>query len=349
MKEPAEQFRVVPGEAVGVVAAQSIGEPGTQMVLRAFHSAGISSIITTKGLPRIIELVDARKRPKAPIMQIRLDKNVEKNYEKVREIWRKIEEVRTRSVISSFDEDLKAGTLLLHLDKEKMSFYELTGKTIASRLGKREGLSVDQVDSETIKIKYKGKTTQQTRTMFVTVLNATVVGISGIIKATVMEYDKPREGAYYIATAGSNLEEVMKIDGVDKWHLYSNDIFEVMRVYGVEAARNLIAHELQDVIREEGFTVSFRHIALVADAMTHTGKIRSIGRHGVAGEKESVFARAAYEETVKHFTNASVFGEKDTLKGVAENILIGKQIGLGTGVVKLAVRRDDLKKIKPKA
>ncbi len=328
---------VTPGEAVGVVAAQSIGEPGTQMVLKAFHSAGISSVITTKGLPRIIEIVDARKKPKFPIMEIRLEKGIEKNYAKVREIWRKIEEVKVSNVITNFDEDLKSGTLILHLDKEKLSFYEITGKTVASRLSKREDLSVEQMDSETIKMKYKGKgrTAHMVRTAFVNVLGSAIVGIKGIIKATVQQAE---DGTYTITTSGSNLEEVMKIDGVDKWHLYSNDIFEVMRVYGIDAARNLIAHELDEVIKEEGFTVSFRHIALVADAMTH----------GVAGHKESVFARAAYEETVKHFTNASVFGEIDHLKGVAENILIGKQIGLGTGIIRLTVKKDDLKKVKPK-
>ncbi len=338
---------VTPGEAVGVVAAQSIGEPGTQMVLKAFHSAGISSVITTKGLPRIIEIVDARKKPKFPIMEIRLEKGIEKNYAKVREIWRKIEEVKVSNVITNFDEDLKSGTLILHLDKEKLSFYEITGKTVASRLSKREDLSVEQMDSETIKMKYKGKgrTAHMVRTAFVNVLGSAIVGIKGIIKATVQQAE---DGTYTITTSGSNLEEVMKIDGVDKWHLYSNDIFEVMRVYGIDAARNLIAHELDEVIKEEGFTVSFRHIALVADAMTHTGNIKSIGRHGVAGQKESVFARAAYEETVKHFTNASVFGEIDHLKGVAENILIGKQIGLGTGIIRLTVKKDDLKKVKPK-
>ena len=345
-KDAESSLNVVPGEAVGVVAAQSLGEPGTQMVLRTFHSAGVSSLVTTKGLPRIIEIVDARKRPKFPIMIIRLTKNIEKNYEKVREIWRKIEEVKTSSVISNYDEDLKSGTLVLHLDKEKMSFYEITGKTIAGRLAKREGLEVDQMDSETIKIKYKGKgkTSQLVRTTFVDILNSAIIGVKGIIKANVQQAD---DGSFHITTSGSNMEEVMKIDGVDAWHLYSNDIFEVMRVYGIEAARNLIAHELSDVIKEEGFTVGFRHISLVADAMTHLGTIRSIGRHGVAGEKESVFARAAYEETVKHFTNASVFGERDMLKGVAENILIGKQIGLGTGVIKLAITKDDLKKVKP--
>ncbi len=252
MAKTNEDYNVVPGEAVGTVAAQSIGEPGTQMVLKSFHSAGISSIITTKGLPRLIELVDARKKPKAPVMEIWMEKGVEKKYEKVREIWRKIEEVKTSNLLSSFDEDLKAGTLTMHLDKEKMSFYELTGKTIASKLAKREELSVDQIDSETIKIKHKGKTTQITRTVFVNVLNSPIIGIKGIIKASIQEGDNE---TFFIATAGSNMEEVMKIEGVDKWHIYCNDIFEVQRVYGIEAARNLIAHELSDVITEEGFTV----------------------------------------------------------------------------------------------
>ncbi len=340
-----EEMQVVPGEAVGAVAAQSIGEPGTQMVLRSFHSAGISSVITTKGLPRIIEIVDARKKPKAPIMEIRLEKGIEKKYEKVREIWRMIEEVKTSNLITNFDEDLKSGSLILHLDKEKLTFYEITGKTIASKLSKREGLEVSQMGPETIKIKHRGKTTQATRTVFVNVLNSAIIGIKGILKASIQQGDGE---SFYITTSGSNLEEVMKIEGVDKWHIYSNDIFEVQKIYGIEAARNIIAYELNDVITEEGFTVSFRHISLVADAMTHDGQIRSIGRHGVAGQKESVFARAAYEETVKHFTNASVFGERDMLKGVAENILIGKQIGLGTGKIRLTIKKEDLKKIKKK-
>ncbi len=100
---------------------------------------------------------------------------------------------------------------------------------------------MSQVDSETVKIKHKGKTTQSTRTAFVNVLNSPIIGIKGILKASIQQDD---DESFYIATSGSNMEEVMKIEGVDKWHIYSNDIFEVMRVYGIEAARNIIAHEL---------------------------------------------------------------------------------------------------------
>ena len=71
-----------------------------------------------------------------------------------------------------------------------------------------------------------------------------------------------------------------------------------------------------------------------------------MGRHGIAGEKESVLARAAYEETVKHFINAGVFGEKDYLRGVAENILVGKQVGVGTGRIHLGIKKQDIKRLK---
>ena len=336
---------VVPGEAVGTVAAQSIGEPSTQMILRTFHAAGIASVVTTKGLPRIIELVDARKKPKFPTMQIHLDKKISGKYEKVREIWRKLEDVKVSALISNFEEDFKSGSMILNLDKDKLSFYEVTGRHIASVLSKREGIGVDQ-DGERIKVKVKKKENiKSIRTAFVHVLGTSIIGIPGINKALVQQGE---DDTFYITTSGSNVEEIMKIDGVDKWNLYSNDPFEMSRVYGIEAARNVLANELMNTIKEEGLTVSFKHLALLADAMTYTGTIRSAGRHGIAGDKDSVFARAAYEETVKHFINAGLFGERDMLRGVAENILIGKQIGLGTGKVKLSVKKSDIGKLKSK-
>jgi DNA-directed RNA polymerase subunit A" len=231
----------------------------------------------------------------------------------------------------------------LHLDAEKLSFYEITARSIASKLSKREDITAD-LEGNDIKIKAKKKDTiKSIRTTFVHVLSSAIMGIPGINKALIQQDD---DGTFYITTGGSNMEEVMKIDGVEKWNIYSNDQFEVARIYGIEAARNLLANELLATIKDEGITVSFRHIGLLADAMTYTGEIRSAGRHGIAGDKDSVLARAAYEETVKHFINAGVFGERDQLKGVAENILIGKQIGLGTGRIRLTVKKEDIKKLK---
>ena len=337
---------VTPGEPVGVVAAQSVGEPGTQMVLRTFHAAGISSLITTKGLPRIIELVDARKKPRYPAMRIYMKGNDGKDYEKVRNVWRSLEEVRVCDVMSGFMESLASGSMAIELDAQKLGFYEMTPKAVAAKIAARAGVRVS-LEGGTIKItlaRKKADSMKTVRTALVQIRNMQIAGVKGIKRAVVQQ-----EGdVYHITTSGSNLKEVMKIPGVDKWNIYSNDIFEVWREYGIHAARNLIAHELMTTIEEEGITVSYRHLALIADAMTYTGVIKGVGRHGIAGAKESVLARAAYEETVKHFVNASVFGESDMLKSVAENIMIGKQIGVGTGMVRLGIKKEDIKKVKPK-
>ena len=68
-----DEARAVPHEAVGITTAQSIGEPGTQMTMRTFHYAGVATVNVTQGLPRIIEIVDARKVPKTPTMIIYMD------------------------------------------------------------------------------------------------------------------------------------------------------------------------------------------------------------------------------------------------------------------------------------
>ena len=78
-----------------------------------------------------------------------------------------------------------------------------------------------------------------------------------------------------------------------------------------------------------------RHIMLVADIMTNTGVVRQIGRHGVAGEKASVLAKAAFETPVAVLVQAAVRGEVDELRGVTENVLIGQPIPVGTGAVTL--------------
>jgi len=337
-------YKVQPGEAVGVVAAESIGEPSTQMILRTFHSAGISSAVIITGLPRILEILDARKNPKSPLMHINLDKKIEKDYEKAREIIKKIENVKVSNVIKDFSENLKSGTMVLELDRDKLSTYELTARSVISKI-EAYGASAE-LDGDQVKVKVKGKSDlKSVRTAFVDIRDLRISGVPDIERAII---EKTEDGRFYITTIGSNIAKVLEIEGVDKNRVYSNNILEVMNVYGVEAARNMIARELSSTIKEEGFTTSFRHLSIVADAMTFYGSVKGVGRHGIAGMKESVFAKAAFEETIKHFVNAAIAGKKDVLAGVAENILIGKQISVGTGFVKLGVKKEDMEKIKAK-
>jgi len=148
-----------------------------------------------------------------------------------------------------------------------------------------------------------------------------------------------REGDEYVLyTESSNLKKVMKVKGVDFTRTLTNNIYEIYEVLGIEAARNAIINEAISTLEEQGLEVDIRHIMLVADAMTADGELKQIGRHGVAGEKQSILARAAFEMTVNNLLEASVKGEVDRLNGITENIIVGQPIKLGTGDVELVLK-----------
>ena len=107
---------------------------------------------------------------------------------------------------------------------------------------------------------------------------------------------------------------------------------------GIEAARNAIIHEALSTLQEQGLDVDIRHLMLVADIMTFSGEIRSIGRYGVAGSKSSILARAAFEETIKHLIRAAIRNESDYFNGIFENVMIGQVIPSGTGMFDLLAK-----------
>ncbi|RPJ52659.1 MAG: DNA-directed RNA polymerase subunit A'', partial [Methanobacteriota archaeon] len=166
------------------------------------------------------------------------------------------------------------------------------------------------------------------------VRNVIVQGIDDIERVVVR-----KEGEEYILyTEGSNLKDVFEVDGVDTTRTKTNNISEISEVLGIEAARNAIIFEALSTLGEQGILVDVRHIMLVADMMCMDGEVKQIGRHGIAGEKESVLSRAAFEVTVNHLLDAAVANEVDELNGVTENIIVGQPIQLGTGDVKLIAK-----------
>ena len=138
----------------------------------------------------------------------------------------------------------------------------------------------------------------------------------------------------------------MNISGVDFTRTISNNIHEVAEVLGIEAARNVIMKEAIDVLEEQGLDVDVRHVMLVADAMTASGEVLSVGRHGISGGKTSTLARAAFEITVPTLVDSALKGNKDKLKGVAENVIVGQQIPMGTGLIEVYMSLDEQGKVK---
>ena len=161
------------------------------------------------------------------------------------------------------------------------------------------------------------------------------VGIRGIEKVILSkEKDEP-----VIKTRGTNLKAMVKLPEVDGGRTTTNDIKEISAVLGIESGRMAIVNELEGVLKENGISVDVRHVMLLADLMTWDGEIRGIVRTGITRGKSSPFARASFEETVKHLLEASFSGEIENLEGVVENIIVGQPIKVGTGRVSLVMKK----------
>ena len=322
------------GEAIGIVTAQSVGEPSTQMILRSFHYAGLREFSMAKGLPRMIEIVDARRKPQIPMMVVYLKPPYNQSLEKAREVAAKIQEVTLESVAKSFEIDYLTYSIIIELDPERLSALGLTVKQVERELGRSRGKGVS-ISSEGYTIVVKVDTTDVVKLRKVRdrLMQFHISGLKGVKKTMVLR--DQQTGEWYIITEGVNLEGVLMMEEVDHTRTYTNDLHRVYEVLGVEAVRNLIAQEMKRVLDDQGLDVDIRHLQIVADVMTLTGRLRQIGRHGVAGRKESPLARAAFEVTVKNLVQAAVKGERETFRGVFENIIAGRHPRIGTGMVRL--------------
>ncbi len=331
--EDFDRAQVVPCEAVGVVAAQSIGEPGTQMTMRTFHYAGVAEINVTLGLPRLIEIVDARKIPSTPTMTVRLDGEYARDRDLAREVAWSIESINILH-LGSIATDLAEMNVLIELNEEVMAQRKISVEEVAERLSEVTKLIVGRQDY-TLTLAPKESSYRDLLQLVEKIKNISLKGVEGIKRVVIR-----KEGDEYVLyTEGSVLKEVIEFEGVDPTRTKTNNITEIAEVLGVEAARNSIINEANDTLREQGLTVDVRHIMLVADMMTCDGEIKQIGRHGISGEKVSVLARAAFEVTVNHILDAAIRGDVDYLKGVTENVIVGQPIKLGTGHVQLVAKR----------
>ena len=328
-----------PSEACGIVGAQSIGEPGTQMTMRTFHYAGVAEINVTLGLPRLIEIVDARSTPSTPMMNIYLRDEYRVNPDLAKEVANQIEITKLMDV-ADIETDLTNLVIYINPDEKTMKKKGFTIEELTESVKKIRGVDA-KMDKGKIKVVLDKPSYKTILDVSETLKSLKVKGIDGIKRIIIRR--EPNEG-YVIYSEGSNFEKVLEIEGVDPDRTTTNDIQAVGKVLGIEAARNMIIQEAHNTLSEQGLNVDMRHIMLVADVMTADGTIRAIGRHGVSAEKESVLSRAAFEITVSHLLQASRRGETDKLGGVAENIIVGQPVNLGTGAVELVMQRAGKKK-----
>ena len=325
---------IPPAESIGIITAQSFGEPSTQMALNVFHFAGVAEMQVTSGLPRLIEIFDARRTPSTPEMEIFIDKKYN-NENDAKVLAEKIREVKLKDIVKEIKINFSDKKIEAVIENKALKMVHSSIETIVKRLNEEgkfsnkykisgnsiifDGKNLDF--KEIYKLKEKIKETQ-------------ISGISGISQILVVK----RDNNYVILTAGTNLAEIIKFKEVDKTRTISNDLHEVSEVFGLEVARATIIKEIKKVLDSQGLDINNRHLILIADAMTSDGSVKGITRMGIISQKSSILARASFETPIKQFVNATLKENKDELNSVIENIILNQPVPVGTGLPGLMVK-----------
>jgi len=335
---------ITPGEAVGAVAAQSIGEPGTQMTLKTFHFAGVASMNITLGVPRIKEIINAVKEISTPIISAKLlnetslvaariaKGKLEKTV--LGDIAEHVKEVFTpKGCYLSIKLDMAAiQNLRLEVNAEKvkaaiLKYGRLKLKDSHIQVMSPHKLRVNSYETTREKLYFS---LQELKNKLPQVM------ISGIpsIERAVINMDKSGT-KYSLLVEGYGIDEVMRTTGVDHRACVTNHVMETESILGIEAARNTIINEIKYTLKEHGIYVDPRHISLVADVMTFKGQVLGITRFGVSKMRESTLMLASFEKTTDHLFDSAYRGTVDPIQGVSERIIMGKPVSLGSGFCSL--------------
>ncbi|PTB73542.1 beta and beta-prime subunits of DNA dependent RNA-polymerase [Trichoderma longibrachiatum ATCC 18648] len=388
---------VNPGEMVGVLAAQSIGEPATQMTLNTFHFAGVSSKNVTLGVPRLKEILNLAKNIKTPGMAVYLDTPLAKQ-EQAKKLRSLVEYTNLRSITSVteiyYDPDVQSTTipedldmvesyflipddsqdtidqqsrwlLRITLDRQKLLDKEIKIDDVAQRIKEEypNDLAVifsdNNADEQVIRIRTirqdekdedgekKIEDDVMLKRLEAHLLDTlTLRGVPGVEKAFLTKgtrlveaadgselalKDDPRCTQWYLDTSGSALREVLAVPGVDPMRTYTNDLWQIIEVFGIEGTRAALVKELTAVLAFDGSYVNHRHIALLCDVMTYRGSISAVTRHGINRADTGALMRCSFEETVEILLEAAATGELDDCRGISENVMLGQMAPMGTG------------------
>jgi DNA-directed RNA polymerase II subunit RPB1 len=187
--------------------------------------------------------------------------------------------------------------------------------------------------------------------------NLIIKGISNIHKVIPSKNDKPRYNSitktfekqpeWVLYTDGINFDKVLSLPQVDSVRTLCNDVNEIHRHLGIEAARQCLINEIMDVLSDAGASINYRHISLLTDVMTYRGNLLSIDRHGINRSDIGPLAKCSFEMTSDMLIKAGLFAEYDPINGVSANIMLGQIPPCGTGDTKILLDEDKLMKMAP--
>ena len=332
VKKEYEDSLITSNEAIGVITAQSVGEPSTQMTLNTFHYAGVATQ-SVEGLPRLIEILDVKKTLEMPQMKIYFKDKFKNDAEVVKKIAAKIKETKLIEFAVQTDISVEENKVTIELNSKEFKKLNLDVESIISLLDRRIRKQSNLEDNVLTIAGEKTPSLKALMNIKELAMSSVIFGIKGIKDVTILK----EEGEFMIVTNGISLKNVVGIEEIDDKRLYCNDIDSMYLVYGVEAARATIINEIMDVVKSQGLSINERHVLLIADVMTYTGEPRGMTRYGIVADKLNVLTRASFETALKHIARGALMNESNKLSSITENVMTNQMVNVGTGLPRVSV------------
>lgn len=301
-REKFNTFIVSPGESVGILAAQSIGEQQTQQMLNTFHTTGVIH----KDTNRLTDILNMPRVTKNVYTKIFFSDKYTPT--EIRYMMRDV--IYTTPIILATDYHSLDDTIVLRLNLELLYKFRITHEMVTESLN-------GTLDMNTI--------------TFVEFPNWQTKVISGIknITSYELQYDQEND-EWYVITEGSNIAEILSLPFVDKKRFYSNDLWEIYDTLGIGAVREQIFTELS-----RHCNTSPCHISLLTDMITFKGKPTAVDRYTMRYSANGPLSKATFEESMDILTAAAVKTEVESNYGVSASIMVGNRIHAGTGFMDL--------------
>lgn len=371
--------QIQPGEAVGIIAGQSIGMQGTQLSLDSFHTSGSENTALNTGVPRLQEILNATKDPKniscrisftkkfknlielrrmisKYIIQIDLEKLIVKNMTKIvvnkpKEDWYESYNL----LYGSIDYTKYSDAICYQLDQSKLYEYNINIIEIAK--------SIELLYPEELKCIFSsnrlGKlhiyvdiTSPPVEQYFINKENYKYIILNDVLKTKLNNhiiygienitniFYKKIDNKWQIITKGGEFIQLFKIPFVDKTNVKTNNLWDIYRTLGIEATREFLINEFYVLMP----TINKSHISILIDRMLYSGVISSITRYTMRKDIDSVTRALSFEESLDNVLRGCIRTQDEVVNGVSGSILTGTRMKSGTGLCDIKIDINKLKK-----
>jgi len=348
IKDLINNFSLSEGAPIGIITAQSLGEPATQMTLHSLHTAGKGNTMADQGLSRFVSLID-NSNLKNELSYVYIPKSYSKV--EIKDVLKKIIPCSLSNFEHIISSEKYSITVSINNDKlneilDVTNTIEKNGHLLQKlflkfKISEKFNTIITKLDDNNFEFIFNNLNKSIRELVKLEKSLKTVFLLKGVKTYVDYRLDENEEN-YILEISGVKLKNLMQVLSKYTDFKYSSaDIKSIEKLFGIEAARQTIVSHIKTIFRDQTINLDDRHFELLADAMCRTGTVLGVSRSGIVNCKESALAKLSFEKISQNLIDSVLERKVDNIKGILENIMLGQLAKIGTNVYSTKLKNDE--------